>query len=76
MSIRPRDLNEFFDRLGAKHVQRAIVNGEFSGAELTSAKAWLASQSARGKQFWAVCAIVVAIAVGIMTAATSLLAGK
>lgn len=76
MSIRPRDLNEFFDRLGARHVRRGIVNGEFSGAELTSAKAWLASQHARGAQFWAAFAVVVAIAVGIMTAAASLLAGK
>jgi len=41
MPIQPRDLDSFFRRLGEKRVEKWVVNGEITGAELDSAKLWL-----------------------------------
>jgi hypothetical protein len=64
--IRPRSHNEHFRRLGYAYVQRGIVDGTFTGADLCRARDWVAGQDAWRMILATLCGAVVAVLVGLL----------
>lgn len=74
MSIRPIDREEFFRSLGAKRVQKGVINRELTGDDLSAARTWLEGHRAnRGLRLtrWG---IGLASLISLLAAAASYLA--
>lgn len=74
MAIRPRDLDEFFKSLGAKRVEKCVINRELSGGDLNAAKAWLEGHRANRATRVTIVGIALASLIGLLAAAASYLA--
>lgn len=74
MSYVPLNHSVFFDRLGAKFVQAALINGEFFGETKDRAQIWLQHHKDSQHRKWVVWTIIGTVAVGLIGAAATLLA--
>lgn len=74
MSIRPRDLDEFFCSLGEKRVQKGVINRELTGDDLAAAKLWLDQHRARTVARLTRWGIGMTLMTGLLALAASFLA--
>jgi hypothetical protein len=74
MSIRPIDREEFFRSLGAKRVQKGVINRELTGDDLSAAQTWLEWRRANQGMRLTLWGIALASMIGLVAAAASYMA--
>ncbi|WP_295217296.1 hypothetical protein [uncultured Brevundimonas sp.] len=74
MTFKPADPDEFFHRLGAKRVRKALINGEVKGDTEKKAREWLNQHSSLMSRRWAAIAFWGTAVVGILAAGATIVA--